>query len=140
MVGSRRGEIQRNNLLFHSESGLWHTTAMSSAGELLLRTAQNMIVENDDILAPIVARDRTTRAEVIAEICHHLAPFKTGEGQTITAATVISKDLTVDSLAVMDMVMELEDRFDISIPMNMVVEIRTVGELADTILALRARR
>lgn len=113
---------------------------MSSAGELLLRTAQNMIVENDDILAPIVARDRTTRSDVIAEICHHLAPFKATKGQTIVAATVISKDLTVDSLAVMDMVMELEDRFDISIPMNMVVEIRTVGELADTILALRARR
>lgn len=105
-----------------------------------MRTAQNMIVENDDILAPIVVRDRTTRAHVIAEICHHLAPFKTDEGQIITASTVISKDLTVDSLAVMDMVMELEDRFDISIPMNMVVEIRTVGELADTILALRARR
>ena len=112
---------------------------MSSAGELLLRTAQNMIVENDDILAPMVARDRTTRADVIAEICHHLAPFKADEGQSITAATVISKDLTVDSLAVMDMVMELEDRYDVSIPMNLVVEIRTVGELADTILALRAR-
>ncbi len=115
---------------------------MSSAatGELLLRTAQNMIVENDDFIAPVVARDQITRAGVVAEICQHLAPFKAHEGQSITAATVISKDLTVDSLAVMDMVMELEDRFDISIPMNLVVEIRTVGELADTILALRARR
>ena len=110
-----------------------------SSGELLLRTSQNMIVENDDIRAPIMARDRTLRATVIAEICDHLAPYKTDEGQTITAATVISKDLTVDSLAVMDMVMELEDRYDVSIPMNLVVEIRTVGELADTILALRAR-
>ena len=98
-----------------------------------------MIVENDDIRAPIMARDRTARATVIAEICDHLAPYKTDDGQTITAATVISKDLTVDSLAVMDMVMELEDRYDVSIPMNLVVEIRTVGELADTILALRAR-
>ncbi len=109
-------------------------------GEQSLRTAQNMIVENDDILAPVVLRDRTTRADIISEICQHLAPFKTDERQTITGSTVISKDLTVDSLAVMDMVMELEDRFDVSIPMNMVVEIRTVGELADTILALRARR
>ena len=119
------------------ESWLWHTIAMSSAGELLLRTAQNRIVENDD-RAPIVVRQRTARPEVIADICDHLTPFKTDEGQVITAATVISKDLTVDSLAVMDMVMELEDRYDVSIPMNLVVEIRTVGELADTILALRA--
>ena len=49
-------------------------------------------------------------------------------------------DLAIDSLAIMDMVMELEDRFDISIPMNVVAEIHTVDELADTILKLAARR
>ena len=58
----------------------------------------------------------------------------------ITGETVISKDLTIDSLAVMDMVMELEDRFDVSIPMNVVAEIHTVDQLADTILDLRAKR
>ena len=112
---------------------------MSSAGELLLRTAQNMIVENDDVRAPMVARDRVSRPDVVADICLHLAPFKTDEGQSITADTVISKDLTVDSLAVMDMVMELEDHFDISIPMNLMAEIQTVDQLADTILKLCAR-
>jgi acyl carrier protein len=40
----------------------------------------------------------------------------------------------------MDMVMELEDRFDVSIPMNAVAEIQTVDELADTIMTLVARR
>ena len=40
----------------------------------------------------------------------------------------------------MDMVMELEDRFDVSIPMNVVAEIQTVDQLADTILDLRAKR
>jgi acyl carrier protein len=34
----------------------------------------------------------------------------------------------------MDMVMELEDRFDISIPLNDVAEIHTVDELADAVL------
>ena len=45
-----------------------------------------------------------------------------------------------DSLAIMDMVMELEDSFDVSIPMNVVAEIHTVDQLADTILDLRAKR
>ena len=36
--------------------------------------------------------------------------------------------------------MDLEDQFDVSIPMNVVAEIQTVDELADTILALSARR
>jgi acyl carrier protein len=45
---------------------------------------------------------------------------------------VIAKDLTIDSLAIMDMVMELEDRFDVSIPMSVIAEIHTVDQLADT--------
>jgi acyl carrier protein len=104
-----------------------------------LRTAHNLIVENDDVTATLVSPAKLARPEVMAEICHHLAPYQTGE-KPITGQTVIAKDLAIDSLAIMDMVMELEDRFDISIPMNVVAEIHTVDELADTILKLAARR
>ena len=45
----------------------------------------------------------------------------------------LSSDLNMDSLAVMDLLMELEDKFDVSIPLNMVPEIATVGQLAKTI-------
>jgi acyl carrier protein len=104
-----------------------------------LRTAHNVIVENDDVTAILVSPTKLSRPEVMAEICHHLAPFQTGE-KPIVGATVIAKDLAIDSLAIMDMVMELEDRFDVSIPMNIVAEIHTVDELADTILKLATRR
>ncbi len=115
---------------------------MSNArtGELLLRTAENMIVENDGFADTLVRRRPPPRGEVMAEICRQLEPFQAEDGRAITGATVISKDLSIDSLAVMDMVMDLEDRFDVSIPMNVVAEIQTVNELADTILALSARR
>ena len=103
-----------------------------------MRTAQNLIVENDD--APLSLRRHPTRGEVMAEICTQLDAFRSDDAQVIRGATVISKDLTIDSLAVMDMIMELEDRFDVSIPMNTVAEIHTVDELADTILKLAARR
>jgi len=104
-----------------------------------LRTAHNLIVENDDITDTFLSPTKLSRTEVMSEICHHLAPFQIGE-KPITGGTVIAKDLAIDSLAIMDMVMELEDRFDISIPMNVVAEIHTVDELADTILKLSARR
>ena len=104
-----------------------------------MRTAQNMIVENDDV-GSLLLRREPTRGEVMAEISTQLAPFRTDDSQVIRGATAISKDLAIDSLAVMDMVMELEDRFDVSIPMNVVAEIQTVDELADTILKLAARR
>jgi len=104
-----------------------------------LLNAQKLTVENDSVTEIYEAREAPTRRGVMAEICRHLEPFRTGEAP-ITGETVISKDLTIDSLAVMDMVMELEDRFDVSIPMNVVAEIQTVDELADTILKLAARR
>ena len=104
-----------------------------------MRTAHNLIVENDDVTDTLIGPADLSRPEVMSEICHHLAPFQIGE-KPITGGTVIAKDLAIDSLAIMDMVMELEDRFDISIPMNVVAEIHTVDELADTILKLAARR
>ncbi|MBM3644917.1 MAG: acyl carrier protein [Alphaproteobacteria bacterium] len=75
----------------------------------------------------------------MAEIVRHLTPFNTSDVR-ITGATVISKDLSIDSLAIMDMMLDLEDSYDISIPLNVVAEIHTVDELADTILRLRAER
>lgn len=103
-----------------------------------MRTAQ-LIVENDDIAPALDLSRHTSRLDVIREICRHLAPYQTGE-RPIAGSTVIAKDLTIDSLAIMDMVMELEDSFDVSIPMNVVAEIHTVDQLADTILELRAKR
>lgn len=113
---------------------------MTRTGSLPLHTAQNMIVENDGFADTLIARRLPSRGEVMAEICRQLEPFQAEDGRAITGATVISKDLSIDSLAVMDMVMDLEDRFDVSIPMNVVAEIHTVNELADTILSLSARR
>jgi acyl carrier protein len=75
-----------------------------------------------------------TRDGIFAEITRLLDRFRAGGG-TITSETVIAEDLTMDSLQVMDLMMELEDRFDVSIPLNLVPEIATVGQLADTIYA-----
>jgi len=97
-----------------------------------------MIVENDDVPTTTLTRPRAlARTDVMCEICRHLEPFQVGD-KPITGKTVIAKDLTIDSLAIMDMVMELEDRFDVAIPMNVIAEIHTVDQLADTIQELRA--
>jgi len=40
----------------------------------------------------------------------------------------------------MDMIMELEDRFEVSLPMNVVAEIRTVDQLAVAVLRRIAQR
>lgn len=59
-------------------------------------------------------------------------------GVEITPATDFNADLNVDSVAVMDFVLMVEDRYDISIPINMLSEVRTVGEFADVVARARA--
>lgn len=56
-----------------------------------------------------------------------------GRAVHVTASSDISRDLAVDSLALMNIVMELEDHFDISIPIDRLSEVQTVGDLADLI-------
>ena len=103
-----------------------------------MRTAHELTVENGGILDTLAPPRSFSRTEVIREICLHLEPYRIGE-KPIEGDTVIAKDLTIDSLAIMDMVMELEDRFDVSIPMGVIAEIHTVDQLADTIRDLGAR-
>jgi acyl carrier protein len=74
----------------------------------------------------------------IDQICKLLGPFN-AEGKDLTAETDISADLNIDSVAVMDFVMEVEDHFDIEIPLNVVSETRSIGDLAAVVEA-RAKK
>lgn len=74
--------------------------------------------------------------DVLGAIATALEPFRK-EGTPITTDTDISQDLNLDSLAVLDLMMELEEKFDVSISLNLVPEIRTVGDLAATVRKLR---
>jgi acyl carrier protein len=74
--------------------------------------------------------------EVVRETIELLQPYRKG-GQPITPDTDLTKDLSLDSLAVMDLMMALEEKFDVSIPLNVVPELRTVADLADKIHAIK---
>ena len=60
-------------------------------------------------------------------------------GRTVEVAdeTHIGRDLQVDSLALMNIIMELEDTFDISIPLDRLASVETAGDLSDLIKDLR---
>jgi acyl carrier protein len=58
----------------------------------------------------------------------------------VTMESNITNDLRLDSLAVMNFVMKIEDDLDVSIPMDRMVEIETVGDLVRTISNLQAAR
>ena len=76
---------------------------------------------------------------VITEIFRLLAPYQIA-GKAITPQTVISTGTTVDSLTVMDVIMELEDRFDVTIPMNVSAGIDTIDQLAEAVVDQKRHR
>jgi len=57
-----------------------------------------------------------------------------------TLSSDLIADLGFDSLQVLEVVAELEDRFDISIPLNDVPATRTVGQVVAQVAALVAER
>jgi acyl carrier protein len=74
--------------------------------------------------------------DLIAEISEMLSGLNKG-GIEITADTDFNADLNVDSVAVMDFVLTVEDRYDISIPINQLSEVNTVGQFADVVANAR---
>jgi acyl carrier protein len=52
--------------------------------------------------------------------------------------THIVDDLGLDSVAVMDFVMEIEDKLDLSVPLDKIAEIQTLGDLLGVLRGLKA--
>lgn len=61
------------------------------------------------------------------------------EPVAISDRTNIVRDLGLDSLAVMDFVMAIEDDLDISVPLDRIAEVETVGDLIRTLGELKAQ-
>ena len=66
---------------------------------------------------------------VIEIVCEHLAVSK----EQVTRATNFQDDIGADSLDIVELIMELEEEFDIQIPDDQAEKIKTVGEAIDYI-------
>ncbi|MDX2094464.1 MAG: acyl carrier protein [Alphaproteobacteria bacterium] len=55
------------------------------------------------------------------------------ENLPLNETTDITTDLHVDSLAVMELVFALEEHFDVSIPLNELGDVRTIGQIAQLV-------
>jgi acyl carrier protein len=73
-----------------------------------------------------------SRPQIHAKLCELLEPFN-GNKIALTGATDISTDLNIDSVSVMDVVMEVEDHFDLDIPLNVLSETRTIDDLTGVV-------
>ena len=53
--------------------------------------------------------------------------------------TDIISDLEVDSVAIFDLVMEVEDAYEIAFPMETISEMKTIGDLVSTINEMKGK-
>jgi len=67
--------------------------------------------------------------EIVGKIIEILKPM-VPDGTEIVPETDMGADLAIDSLKSMEILAQLEDTFDISIPINVLSEVRTVEDLA----------
>lgn len=73
---------------------------------------------------------------VFRKICSLIEPLNE-KGVELHRDTDFIADLEADSVAILDMVMDIEDFYDISIPVNTISETKTIGELVDAIHAIK---
>lgn len=67
-------------------------------------------------------------ADIMARIAG-LLESRNKTGSPVHAGTMLDADLSIDSAAAMELIMEIEDSFDIDININQVGELHNVGDL-----------
>ncbi|MDC8445453.1 MAG: acyl carrier protein [Nitrosomonas sp.] len=75
--------------------------------------------------------------EIIELLCDRLDSLADSE-VNITAETNLISELSIDSVKLLNLIMEIEDAFDISIPINALADVQTVHELASLISKIKS--
>ena len=81
--------------------------------------------------------DMSDQANEIREIIFDTLRAALPQDRPLSDNTHIIEDLGLDSVAVMDFVMEIEDKLDISVPLDKIAEVETLGDLIATVQRLK---
>ena len=74
----------------------------------------------------------TDDEQIFRDVCALLERYRPADVQ-LTRSTELSADLNIDSVAAMDLIMEIEDKFGIDIPINLVSDLRSLGDLLEVV-------
>lgn len=71
----------------------------------------------------------TEYQRILSDLYKGLTPFTKGLSE-VDENTELVGDLDLDSLQIMELLLFIEDSFDISIPVSILPDVKTVGDLA----------
>ncbi len=77
-----------------------------------------------------------SRDEYAAKIKEIVAEQLNYDIDKLTDDTLFVEDLSADSLEIVELVMALENEFDVEIPEDAVEKIKSIGDLADVLSAM----
>lgn len=77
-----------------------------------------------------------SRDDTYARLIDLIGPFNK-KGIALGEETSFADDLELDSLTVMDLVANIEDEWDINMPLNLLPDLETIGQLTDAVVKLR---
>lgn len=72
------------------------------------------------------------QSDIFETLCGLIAPFNK-KTVVLKESTAFATDLEFDSLTVMDLVAEIEDEFDIVLPLNLLPDLETIGDVAKAV-------
>ena len=78
-------------------------------------------------------------SDILQKLCHHIKQF-TGPDVEILPQTDLINQLAIDSVKLLNLIMEIEDEFDISVPINALADVQTVQELANLIYQIESAK
>lgn len=78
------------------------------------------------------------REQVVSDVKAIVAEQLGLSAETIAERHALVEDLGADSLDLVEINMEVEEHFDLTVPDEVYEQIRTVGQIVDQVLALRS--
>lgn len=70
-----------------------------------------------------------SKGEILDQLYELVRPY-TEKPIQLREDTDLIEEVGLDSMKVMDLVMQIEDHFDISVPLNILPDVRSIGDLA----------
>jgi len=71
-----------------------------------------------------------SREEILDQLYELIGPHSE-QPIVLSEQTRMMDDVGLDSMKVMELVMQIEDSFDVSVPLNILPDVNTIGEFAN---------
>jgi acyl carrier protein len=83
--------------------------------------------------------DAMNRAEIMQDVLKILSRYqkRAGTSAPLTESTLLFKDLDIDSARLVDIVLDLEEKFGVTIDDSNLDEIKTVGDIVQLVDSLK---